>query len=271
MNWHTVVGKIRPYIVKIETPTGHGTGFLCLRNAAGNLSGIATAHHVVEYADQWQQPIRIKHLTSKKTKLFKESDRVIFGDEATDSALILLKSDSFDLPKDLIPLLGEEFFLKIGVEVGWVGFPAMEPDALCFFSGNISARKKVRKAYLLDGVAINGVSGGPVFDDGDDGKGPRIIGVVTAYIANRATGGTLPGLAYAQDLSHFHEIATSFKNIAEANQQKQLLEQKPSEPSVPVSPQPGSRKFYTRDPPNQARKFKLIHYPTTPTSEYSAA
>jgi hypothetical protein len=33
MNWNSIVDKLTPYIVKIETPAGHGTGFLCFYNA----------------------------------------------------------------------------------------------------------------------------------------------------------------------------------------------------------------------------------------------
>jgi len=32
MNWDQVVQKVTPYIVKIETPTGYGTGFLSFYN-----------------------------------------------------------------------------------------------------------------------------------------------------------------------------------------------------------------------------------------------
>jgi hypothetical protein len=74
-------------------------------------------------------------------------------------------------------------------------------------------------------VAINGVSGGPVFDSGDDDVSPRIIGTIAAYIANRVTGETLPGLAYAQDVSHFHETAAQLKSVHEAMVKKQQLEQ----------------------------------------------
>ncbi len=234
MKWHQIVKIIAPYIVKIETPRGHGTGFLCLYNEAKTLCGIATAHHVVEYADDWQQPIRIRHHESDKTVLLKEHERVVFGDRATDSAVILFGSNVLDLPEDLIPLLPSDKFLKVGVEVGWLGFPAIEPHTLCFFSGNISARQRQTHAYLIDGVAINGVSGGPVFDMGSVDDSPRIIGTIAAYIANRATGEVLPGLAYAQDVSHFHDIAGKFKSLPEADEQKQQLKQEESSPSPDV-------------------------------------
>jgi hypothetical protein len=232
MSWYQVVAKITPYIFKIETPSGHGTGFLCLYNDTKTLCGIATAHHVVQYADEWQQPIRVTHYKSKQTVLFKEQDRFVLGNSESDSAVILFKPGVFKLPEDLIPLLPSDRQLRLGVEVGWVGFPALEPHTLCFFSGSISARQQHRHAYLIDGVAINGVSGGPVFDVGKDNN-PRIIGTVAAYIANRATGDTLPGLAYAQDVSHFHDIVAQIKSVDEAYKKKQSLEQE-----IPSSPAP---------------------------------
>ena len=86
--------------------------------------------------------------------------RTILADPETDSAVILLQPNVLELPDELIPLLLSDKFLKIGVEIGWVGFPAMEPYTICFFSGNISARQSHRHAYLFDRVAINGVSRG---------------------------------------------------------------------------------------------------------------
>lgn len=59
MNWDEIVAKITPYIVKIETPQGHGTGFLCLYNEDHSMCGIATARHVVQHAEEWQEPIRV--------------------------------------------------------------------------------------------------------------------------------------------------------------------------------------------------------------------
>src|SRR5262245_11364220 len=101
MKWHTVVNRIAQYIVKIETPRGHGTGFLCLYNEPKTICGIATAHHVIEYADDWQQPIRIRHHESDKTILLNESDRVIWGNSDTDSAVILFQANILEMPKDL--------------------------------------------------------------------------------------------------------------------------------------------------------------------------
>ncbi len=220
MNWDQIVKKITPHIVKIETQSGHGTGFLLLYNENKTFCGVATALHVVDYADNWQQPIQIQHHSSGETVFLNAGDKVIYTDWETDSAVILFQNNEFPfLPKDPINLLPSGSIISIGYEVVWLGFPAVAPYNLCFFSGNISALREYsserygdRKAYLIDGVAINGVSGGPVIHS-NPADGIQIVGTVSAYWANRATGESLPGLSVAQDVSHFHEVASRVQSI----------------------------------------------------------
>lgn len=224
MNWEPVVQKITLYIFKIETPAGHGTGFLYVYNDNKSWCGVATALHVVNYANTWKQPIRLIHQSSSEQIFLKDSEYIIVTDWKTDSAVILFQKPSFELPSELIELIPLDTPLSIGNEVSWLGFPAIEPYTLCFFSGNISAWQDFRKAYLIDGVAINGVSGGPVaFLHATDGV--RIVGIVSAYRANRATGETLPGLLYAQDVSHFHGVLHQIRSIDDANKKKLEIEQ----------------------------------------------
>lgn len=234
MNWNAIVEKVAPYVVKIETPTGHGTGFLCLYNQDKSLLGIATARHVVSYADEWQQPIRINHFPSGTTKFMKEDDRTILSDPETDSAVILFPLGELNLPKELIPLLPSSAALDIGTEIGWLGYPAMASSTLCFFSGNVSARRE--HSYLIDGVAINGVSGGPVIYSNDI-DGVQFVGTVSAYMSNRATGDTLPGLAIAQDVSHFHDMISFIKSLDEAREKKQA---QVSENESQANPEPST-------------------------------
>lgn len=227
MNWDQVVKKVSSHVVKIETPSGHGTGFLFMYNDAKTMCGIATAEHVISHADNWQQPIKIHHPYSEKTKFIKQDERVIYRDIKTDSAVILFLKGDLQLPESPIALLPMGTLIDIGAEVGWLGFPSVAPHNLCFFSGNVSARQEFRNAYLIDGVAINGVSGGPVLHlTGTEGV--QIVGTVSAYSANRATGEALPGLAIAQDVSHFHDVANHVHSIDEANKKKQEFESQQS-------------------------------------------
>jgi hypothetical protein len=115
MNWNEIVGKVTPVIVKIETPQGHGTGFLCLYNESSSICGIATALHVVAHADQWQEPIRILHYPSQSNVFLKEDSRVVWIDQNLDSAVILMQVENLDFPKEIIPLLPTEHILPIGV------------------------------------------------------------------------------------------------------------------------------------------------------------
>lgn len=202
---------------------------------------IATAHHVVAHAEQWQQPIRIHHQQSGRVVFLKEGDRFIFSDASTDSAVVLVQATQLQFPETLIQLRPIEDRLPIGVEVGWLGYPAVTP-ALCFFSGNISAYQEGRHAYLIDGVAINGVSGGPVLYSHPT-EGVQIVGSITAYIANRATGETLPGLSVAQDVSHYHATAAEIRTIDEAARKQQEEQAKKAESALqePPSAEPSSQ------------------------------
>lgn len=224
MDWNQIVEQVTPSVVKIETPDGHVTGFLCFHNEDRTLCGIATADHVVSHADRWQQPIRIQHHASGESVLLTEADRVIFRDADKDSAFILMQLGKFDFPEQAVQLLPADAGLVIGSEVGWIGYPAITQNTLCFFSGSISARLDPTNSYLIDGVAINGVSGGPVMYQATPGDA-QIVGLISAYIANRATGETLPGLCFARDVSHFHKTAKLWKNVEDAARAKKIKEQ----------------------------------------------
>jgi hypothetical protein len=149
MNWDQVVQKVTPCIVKIETPSGYGTGFLSLYNEDKSWCGIATAAHVVEDSDEWQKPIRIRHHETGGVVLLQPDQRVIWLDRNTDSAVILFFKGDLRLPEFPITLLPVGTPLGIGVEVGWLGFPNIQASTLCSFSGNVSAKQDFRNAYLM--------------------------------------------------------------------------------------------------------------------------
>ena len=241
MNWDQIVKKVTPHIVKIETQSGHGTGFLSIYNENKTWCGIATAMHVIDHADEWQQPIRIRHHATDTVILLKENERVIFKDWNTDSAVILFLKSDLDLPESVIALFPSSSTINIGCDVGWLGFPAVAPHDLCFFSGNISARQAFRNAYLIDGVSIHGVSGGPVlYSTGTEGV--QIVGAVSAYTANRATGEALPGLLIAQDVSHFHDVTSRIRRIDEANKRKAEFEESQKVKQLPPDEQANKAK-----------------------------
>ena len=247
MEWHQAIEQIRVLVVKIITPQGHGTGFLIA--SQGNLSCIATAAHVVEYANYWRQPIRIKHAVSDREILLKYDDRAIDIDSFQDTASIIFSSTSeLGFPQNPLSFTEEGKHYKEGVAIGWVEFPSIvDPDNLCFFHGRISRWEEKQKYYLVDGVAINGVSGGPAFYinsqpslsnnlPGVNMKDRLIhIGLVSGYIPNQDSGVSMPGLCVIHDISHSRKSAKNFKNLADAREKAKTHATHPPTPFVPKS------------------------------------
>lgn len=246
MNWDHAIQSIRRHVVKIATPRGYGTGFLTYRSPLNSgWVGIATAAHVVAHADEWQEPLRISHLDSATSVFRSEPDRVIFVDQSRDSAFVLCPKGELELPEVPVALLPMDKPCSLGVDIGWVGYPAIEPNSLCFFAGTVSARLEHANAYLIDGVAINGVSGGPVFHCPNSGQ-VEVIGCVSAYHANRATGEALPGLLRAQDVSHFIGVADTIRSIDEAHQRKAEFEAAQKEQPVSTVQEPPSEMVHSQ-------------------------
>jgi hypothetical protein len=144
MNWEKAVNTIAPHVVKIETPTGYGTGFLVFYNYNLSWCGVATAAHVVSHADEWQEPIKIRN--SAGMVFLSIDKRVIFLDYSTDSAVVLFFKGDLKLPEPPITLLPEGTPCSVGTDIGWVGYPVIEPNTLCFFAGTVSARQEPNKS-----------------------------------------------------------------------------------------------------------------------------
>jgi hypothetical protein len=247
MPWHKAYKKIAPYVLKVETPEGSGTGFFFAFNNDRTLVAVATALHVVEHAHDWQQPIKLTQVHSRKQLFLPVSHRVVLPDYQRDSAAIILGAANtapLTLPSEALPLLASDKFKKVGVELGWVGYPALAPSDLCFFHGFVSSYVQDKNSYFIDGVAINGVSGGPVFDQYEDGAPSNIIGLVSAYHANRQPGATLPGLLRAQDVTHLHALIATLKTVddalaaQEAAQKGKEQAPTPTAPPEPPAPEP---------------------------------
>jgi hypothetical protein len=190
MPWSHAVELLEPHVVRVSTPRGSGSGFLISNGRHNSIAGIATAAHVVDHAHYWEEPIRIDHVSSGKSVVVRRDERAVILDVARDTSALLFHRAGLPFPADPFPLAPKDRFLKVGTEIGWLGFPAIPSANLCFFAGNVSAWIQDQGAYLVDGVAINGVSGGPAFHVVTVDEKPVIVvmGVVSAYVPNRATG-----------------------------------------------------------------------------------
>jgi len=219
ITWGKAIEIVKSYVVKIDTPGVSGTGFLCAYTESKIVCGIATAAHVVNKSHIWEEPIRIQHFISGETKLLHASNRVIYLDTKLDTAVILFAKGKIPFPEETLTFLSEKKYLRAGNEIGWVGFPSVSPNNLCFFTGKISCWLDDIRTYLVDGVAINGVSGGPVFFIRTNGI--EVIGSVTAYLPNRA--GATPGLAMVSHAKQFQSVIKTIKDFDEAKKKEALL------------------------------------------------
>ena len=208
------IEEITPHVFSISTQEGSGTGWLVSLSKVSTLCAVATAAHVVNHAHEWNLPIRLGHAKTGKNILLKSESRAIILGEGLDTAAIVFKYGDLDLPTQTLTLIEQGHHMKQGVEIGWLGFPAITRSGLCFFSGRVSNYIEGDNYYLIDGVAINGVSGGPAFRCGYENS--ELIGVVSAYMPNRVTGETLPGVAVVQDVTQFYGITQGFKTVDEA-------------------------------------------------------
>lgn len=132
--WYEVVKMVEPHIVGIRTPSSSGTGFLLARAATASVCVIATAAHVIADAHAWEEAIRIEHFSSEQTLLVREPTRAIVMDPQGDTAAIVFDPKHLQLPEAPFPLPPQGQRLRVGAEVGWLGFPAI-PGA-CASSGD---------------------------------------------------------------------------------------------------------------------------------------
>jgi len=224
--WATALELVRTYAFKIATPGSTGTGFMLTTPNAQGVCSIATACHVVSHAHQWEEPIRLTHADTGKSIILHSQERFVFLNRKRDLAVITFRNDKFVLPASDPILCAESEYIKPGIQIGWAGYPAVAPNDFSFFSGDVSCFLEDNLAYLVDGVAINGVSGGPAFCVLPE-DAVNFVGVVTAYIPNRATGESLPGVCFVAGVAPLYEVVKKIKSIDEAKDKAKQLEAEP--------------------------------------------
>lgn len=238
--WHEALADVKPFIFKIATPDGYGTGFQIVYPTHAHLCAVATAYHVIDHADEWEESIKITHHVSNKSLVLKKEDRVIIPYPANDLAFIFFDKSLLPVMEKREPkLMDPEKILKDGVEIAWCGFPSIAPTAqLCFFAGHISSCISKEDYYLVDGVAINGVSGGPAFYSTNEGD-VKICGLVSEYKLNRIYGEARPGLVKVCSVEPFQEMLKNLhtKEAAEEKAKEEKEKQIPVVDGADIPPQ----------------------------------
>jgi hypothetical protein len=197
LRWDEAVDRVSRCVVRLHAGTSAGTGFVIGigrdKQTGSSYATIATALHVLQPLVGTPDELEIVSV-DMNTAFSSATDQIGFyplGEITYDTALAVVRTGApLVSENELLPLLPSESMLARGSEIGWLGFPGITKPELCFFHGHISGYLADPPAYLVDGVAINGVSGGPVFDNR-----AHVIGLVSAYLPNRIDQNTtLPGV-----------------------------------------------------------------------------
>lgn len=219
MNWSPFVDDITPFVVKIRTQFSYGTGYIFWQN--DDLCCIATANHVISAAtvDKWEQAISITQPNGASVRYYPQHRNILHNLEGGDSAAILVKKAGLILPPKCLPIWNFSGEIPIGTNVGWLGFPQIVDQGILnpsFFSGNISNVFQHLKQYAVDGVAIHGVSGGPLFCQ-SEANTPLVIGTISSYFPNtlgvEGREKSLPGFSIAHSFSAFKDVVVELKDM----------------------------------------------------------
>ena len=197
--WVEAAEIIYPHVVKLEMPDSAGSGFFIATRTEKRtkIAVLATAAHVVRHALQWMEPIAVTGCKSATTLIPGEYHMLSF--EGLDLAIVEVPWTRLKLPERPLPTANPGDILPVGAPIAWCGYPNIVEGINCLFSGHISASVEENGDYLIDGVAIHGVSGGPafVYDEGE----VTIIGLLSQYLPNRETGESLPGLGVVRRIN----------------------------------------------------------------------
>ncbi len=202
--WVSAAERVSKVVFRLEGDPSSGTCFAVscseTKNPYSYFLMLATAYHVVK--DQKQGSL-LRLISSDETMVLDSQTNDILVVPPSlpeyDIALLFVESQHpLIAPKDLPPFPPDNGnYPARGTELGWLGYPGVAWPELCFFRGSISGYQSNPPNYLIDGVSINGVSGGPAFNQ--DGV---IFAAVQRYLPNRLSDNlTLPGLMGAVPIS----------------------------------------------------------------------
>lgn len=194
--WDKVVERVQKAVFRLYAGNSAGTCFAIsigsVREGNSHYVAFATAWHVLE--DLPGTPGCLRLVSADGTVTVSDTTASVsfcrLGPERFDTGLIFVQTPTSLLTQeDLLPTLPFGWQMARGTEIGWLGFPGLVEPELCFFKGVVSGYLNDPPTYLVDGVAVNGVSGGPAFDNR-----AHVIGLVSSYLPNTLGNMTLPGI-----------------------------------------------------------------------------
>ena len=200
-DWSSVIPSLEPLCFRIHAGSSVGTGFVIGISTTdnGRHTMLVTALHVVKDILGNDEPLELVRNDGAVISRLVDGPVRIYpvGPPECDSALIEVQTRGPLVTQNQLLPIPLKTMLPRGAALGWLGYPGLVFPELCFFNGVVSGYQEQPPIYLVDGVAINGVSGGPAFD-----RSGLVVGLVSAYLPNKVGPSTsLPGLMIVTPLN----------------------------------------------------------------------
>ena len=116
--WVRIANAVRECVVLIETPSARGTGFVVQPPPGSPNQTVITAHHVIDHALNWREPIKITHFPSGKQAFLDINARAINPNPGRDQAIVQFSAKELPLPLNKVDILTEGKRLNEGVQTG---------------------------------------------------------------------------------------------------------------------------------------------------------
>lgn len=204
--------RVRPYIVRFRTETDggnetHGTGVIVAVSRPAGRVYIATAAHVVPRGQnaartlvqvfREAKPDCVIEFDIRPGEVSPEVGFVYDNRSRADVGLLSLPTrpgtlKNFLDPNEVgAPVGGDNSVPAASTRIAWAGYPGLLRESailgrpqLCYFEGSISAfvNDADRQVFIVDGHAMPGVSGAPVWWSNELNGRIEVFGVMSQYI-----------------------------------------------------------------------------------------
>lgn len=196
-NWWDIAEVIARQTFQVLRVTCSGTAFLVSQGIEKDSPHrhycFATAWHVID--DAIEDNRFVLYRAHDKLTIDVDVKRIMtarLGPASFDLGFIFLRTvDDLLPPEDMMPIRGLKTFPSLGEDLGWYGYPGSLKHEPMFCRGTLACFRSNPHAYLINGVAYPGMSGGAVADQygwvvgvvsewWEDGSLPQIPGMLQA-------------------------------------------------------------------------------------------
>lgn len=181
-NWWDIAESLARQTFQVRRESCCGTAFLVSQGIEQESTlrhyCFATAWHVIE--DVLKDERFALFRSHDKLAIDVDTNRIMttrLGPSEFDLGFVFLRTvDNLLQPEEMMPVRGLKTFPSLGEDLGWYGYPGSLEHEPMFCRGTLACFRTDPYAYLINGIAYPGMSGGPVSD-----QYGWVVGVVSEW------------------------------------------------------------------------------------------